>query len=123
MDDGECIAADALADLESNAELCVLSAPSSGGAVRFRGAATAGSLDVAGYLEQLGRRSAAQVSGEGRWSRDGVERGPYVDFTWTAPEDPYPACRAWGEDGAQVVGWACAAEAATALELWEAVTA
>jgi hypothetical protein len=123
MDDGECIAADALADLESNAELCVLPAPSSGGAVRFRGAATAGSLDVAGYLEQLGRRSAAQVSGEGRWSRDGVERGPYVDFTWTAPEDPYPACRAWGEDGAQVVGWACAADAATALELWEAVTA
>ena len=91
--------------------------------VRFRGAAAAGSLDVAGYLEQLGRRAAAQVTGQGRWSREGVERGPYLDFTWTAPEDPFPACRAWGEDGAPAVGWVCAADAATALEVWEAVTA
>ena len=52
----------------------------------------------------------------------GVSLGPYADFTWTAPEDPYPACRAWGEDGAQVVGWVCAADAATALELWELAT-
>jgi TIR domain len=122
MDEGECVAADALPDLESNAELCLLSSPSSGGPVRFRGAATADDLDVGGYIEQLGRRTAAQVTGEGRWSRDGVERGPYVDFTWPAPEDPYPACRAWGEDGAQAVGWVCAADAATALELWERAT-
>jgi hypothetical protein len=122
MDDAECTAADALPDLESNAVLCLLSSPS-GGDVRFRGAATVEDLDAAGYVEQLSRRTAAQVRGEGRWSRDGVELGPYVDFTWPAPEDPYPACRAWGEDGARAVGWVCAADAATALELWEIVTA
>jgi hypothetical protein len=122
MDNAECTATDALPDLESNAELCLLSSPS-GGDVRFRGAATVEDLDASGYVEQLGRRTAAQVSGEGRWSRDDVELGSYVDFTWPAPEDPYPACRAWGEDGARAVGWVCAADAATALELWEIVTA
>jgi TIR domain len=119
MDDGECQSADLLPDLESNAELCLLTSPQSGGEVRFRGVATSSNLDVAGYLDQLGRRTAAQVTGEGRWARDGVELGPYVDFTWTAPEDPYPACRAWGEEGTQIAGWVCAADAATALELWE----
>ena len=119
MDDGECEDVDPLPDLESNTELCLLASPSGGGTVRFRAAAMASSLDIAGYLDQLGRRTAAQVSGGGRWARDGAERGPYADFTWTAPEDPYPACRAWGEDGSEVVGWVCAADAATALELWE----
>jgi hypothetical protein len=123
MEGRECNPTDALADLEATAELCLLSSPSSDATVRFRGAAAAGSLDVAGYLEQLGRRAAAQVTGQGRWSREGVERGPYLDFTWTAPEDPFPACRAWGEDGAPAVGWVCAADAATALEVWDAVTA
>ena len=119
MDDGECEDVDPLPDLESNTELCLLASPSSGGTVRFRAAATASNLDIAGYLDQLGRRTAADVTGGGRWARDGAERGPYTDFTWTAPEDPFPACRAWGEDGSQVVGWVCAADAATALELWE----
>ncbi len=122
MDDGECQDADLLPDLESNAELCLLTSPQSGGEVRFRGVATASNLDAAGYLDQLGRRTAAQVTGEGRWARDGAELGPYADFTWTAPEDPYPACRAWGEEGTQIVGWVCAADAATALELFELAT-